>query len=393
MSKKKIYLDEIKINGAYYILIKPEFDRQLQEVLSKLGCRYDFEAKTYSLLNTAQNYYRLLEALTNRYEVNEQALKRKYYERTINKRVIRDKFVLNEKANQSIEKFNKYLSSLRYSEQTRKSYLSSIKIFFGYFNDRDPIELGVEEVDEFSHNYILPKSYSASSQRQIISAIKLFYTFSKGSKMEIGKLVMPKKAKTLPKTLSMDDIEKMLETITNIKHRAIFLVLISTGIRMSELLNLKILDIDSKNEVIHIIGGKGKKSREVQLPHKLLIYLRKYYKTYKPYIYLFESKDHNKYSASSVNKIIKRASTRAGIKKSVSAHILRHSYATNLMENNVGLRYIQELLGHKSSKTTEIYTHVSGKKISGLYNPLDSFDIFVSENEINYQKGSDNPLF
>ena len=159
----------------------------------------------------------------------------------------------------------------------------------------------------------------------------------------------------------------------NIKHRCILMLIYSAGLRRSELINLKISDIDSERMVVHIKGAKGKKDRISLLSENILHLLRDYYKIYKLRIYLFEGATGEKYSSSSVANSLKKSAQRAGIKKRVTPHVLRHSFAAHLLEQGTDLRYIQESLGHNSSKTTEIYTHVSKKAIDRIRNPIDDF--------------------
>jgi integrase/recombinase XerD len=169
----------------------------------------------------------------------------------------------------------------------------------------------------------------------------------------------PKREKRLPDVLSPEEVKSILESIQNLKHRCIFYVIYSGGLRISECLKLKIHDIDSERMVIRVRQSKGAKDRDVPLSPTCLISLRSYYKMYRPETYLFEGKKGYPYSASSVRKVLKRAVYKNAIKKRVTVHTLRHSYATHLLENGTDLRLIQELLGHSSSRTTELYTHVS----------------------------------
>ncbi len=175
----------------------------------------------------------------------------------------------------------------------------------------------------------------------------------------------------LPKVLSKSEVKRMIENTENIKHKCILALLYSTGLRRSELLSLRLMDIDSERMVINIKGAKGKKDRISLLSNDMLKMLREYYKKYTPKEYLFEGANGKQYSETSVSKILKNAAKRAGIRKNVTPHMLRHSFDTHLLEQGTDLRYIQELLGHKSSKTTEIYTHISIKAIENIKNPLD----------------------
>jgi len=383
---KIITISEIKQNGHYYIVLEFLFDKKLHIILMNLGCSYDSKNQSYRIINTASNYYKIINELSGEYSLDTNKLRKSYLERTINKTPLRTIMELNKEANILIRKFDRYMVSKRYSEQTIKSYLVAIKQFLGYFSDRNPLEIGNEEVNDYVFNYIIPKGYSISVQRQLVSAIKLFYGYVSGRKMNIDKLETPRKEFSLPKLLSTEEIRKMIEVSVNLKHKTILMVLYGTGIRMAELLHLQISDINSKQGVIHIRKGKGNKDRNVQLNEILLKQLRAYFIAYRPKVYLFEGQGGNKYSSSSVNNTLQQAARRAGINKRVSAHMIRHSYATHMLDKGISIRHIQVLLGHKSSTTTEIYTHVSTQGIKDIGNPLDDFSIFVGEPNNKYNK-------
>src|SRR5690554_2897293 len=189
----------------------------------------------------------------------------------------------------------------------------------------------------------------------MINSIKFYYEVVKGMPNRFYSIERPRKKEALPKVISLEEVKGIILKTNNIKHKCIVSLLYSAGLRRSELLNLKLQDIDSKRMSILVKNSKGGKDRVTLLNENVLKDLRKYYKKWKPKKYLFEGKEGTQYSASSVLNIIKKAAKKAGIKKNVSPHILRHSFATHLLENGTDLLYIQELLGHSSSKTTEIY--------------------------------------
>lgn len=178
----------------------------------------------------------------------------------------------------------------------------------------------------------------------------------------------------LPEVLSEEEVKAILDATENLKHKAILMTIYSAGLRISEVINLKIKDIDSQRMQIRVDQGKGKKDRYTLLGKKTLEVLRKYFQLYKPRVYIFEGMDGQQYSKSSITQILKASVLKAGIKKRVSVHTLRHSFATHLLEGGVNLRYIQSLLGHGSSKTTEIYTHITTKGFDQIVNPLDKFE-------------------
>lgn len=224
----------------------------------------------------------------------------------------------------------------------------------------------------YNNEYILKNNLSCSYQNQIVNAIKLFFTTIRGTKIEIDKIHRPKRSKILPNVLSKEEIKLILNAHSNIKHKTMLSLIYSCGLRRSELLNLKPADIDSKRGIVIIRQGKGKKDRIVPLSLKILEMLREYYSICRPKIWLFEGQNlGEQYSEYSLQSVLKQALQKTGITKQVTLHWLRHSYATHLLEAGTDLRYIQELLGYNSSKTTEIYTHVSTKSIQQIKSPFD----------------------
>jgi len=182
----------------------------------------------------------------------------------------------------------------------------------------------------------------------------------------------PKKERKLPDIITQGEVIKILDTVANLKYRTILMLIYSAGLRVGEAVRLKVNDIDSQRNLIHIRGAKGKKDRYTVLSSVLLEKLREYYKIYKPREYLFEGGNDRVHLAErSVQNVFKRAVKNAGIKKQITVHTLRHSFATHLLESGTDLRYIQEILGHASSRTTEIYTDVSKQILGKIVSPLD----------------------
>lgn len=272
----------------------------------------------------------------------------------------------------AIETFKRYLFSKRYSPNTIDTYSDALKSFLTFCNTKTIKEITNEDVIAYNNDYILKKKFSTSYQNQVVNAIKLFFKIVKETAIEIDKIHRPKREKVLPNVLSKEEIKAILEAPKNIKHKAMLSMIYSCGLRRSELLNLKPNDIDSKRNVVQIRQSKGKKDRITPLSPKILELLRNYYKEYSPKTYLFEGQEKNtQYSPRSLEEVLKKSIKLATIKKPVTLHWLRHSYATHLLESGTDLRYIQELLGHNSSKTTEIYTHVSTKNIQQIKSPFD----------------------
>ncbi len=271
-----------------------------------------------------------------------------------------------------LKQFIAWLRSKRYSENTIKTYSESIRVFMLFHENIKITEIENSDIILFNNEYILRKKLSASYQNQFVNGLKLFFKIISNRKINVDLIHRPKKSKTLPNVLSKEEVKAILEAHHNIKHRMMLSLIYSCGLRRSELLNLKISDIDGKRVMLLIKQGKGKKDRVVPLSPKILDMLRDYYKAYKPKTWMFEGQTAgNQYSEKSLESILKSALQKAKITKPVSLHWLRHSYATHLLEAGTDLRYIQELLGHKSSRTTEIYTHVSISSLKKIKSPFD----------------------
>ncbi|RYJ50915.1 integrase [Flavobacterium petrolei] len=271
-----------------------------------------------------------------------------------------------------IEKFKQWLRSKRYSESTISTYSEALKSFLLFYREKAVVEINNEDVIIYNNEYILKNNLSASYQNQTVNSIKLFFITIIGTKIDIDKIHRPKRAKLLPNVLSKEEVKLILNAHSNIKHKTMLSLIYSCGLRRGELLNLKPNNIDSKRGIVIIRQSKGKKDRIVPLSPKILEMLRDYYVISKPKTWLFEGQNVGEhYSEQSLQSVLKQALQKVGNTKPVTLHWLRHSYATHLLENGTDLRYIQELLGHNSSKTTEIYTHVSTKSIQQIKSPFD----------------------
>jgi integrase/recombinase XerD len=255
---------------------------------------------------------------------------------------------------EQIEKFKQWLRSKRYSESTIATYSEALKSFLVFYREKAVADINNEDVIVYNNEHILKNNLSASYQNQTVNAIKLFFQTIRDTKMMVDKIHRPKRAKVLPNVLSKEEIKLILNAHSNIKHKAMLSMIYSCGLRRSELLHLRFSDIDANRNIVLLKNAKGKKDRIAPLSPKILQMLREYYKDYKPAVWLFEGQiKGEQYSEQSLQSVLKQALQKAGIKKPVTLHWLRHSYATHLLESGTDLRYIQELLGHSSSKTTE----------------------------------------
>jgi len=196
-----------------------------------------------------------------------------------------------------------------------------------------------------------------------------------GGQRKVYTIDRPRKEKYLPEVLSQEEIVKVMNATVNLKHKAILMTIYSAGLRIGEAINLRVKDIDSKRMQIRVEQAKGKKDRYTLLSNKTLALLRKYVAEYKPKEWLFEGINGGQYSTSSIQANLKIAVDKVGIKKRVTVHTLRHSFATHLLESGTDIRYIQSLLGHSSGKTTEIYTHITTRGFDQIVSPIDNLEI------------------
>ncbi|WP_411895457.1 site-specific tyrosine recombinase/integron integrase [Winogradskyella sp. A2] len=268
------------------------------------------------------------------------------------------------------ESFLDKLEIKRYANNTVRSYVSCFERFINFYDNKEIDELNESDVREYIRS-LVQNNWSNSYINQSINSIKFYYEVVLGMPNRFYKIERPRKEKKLPTVLSPSEVKSLINATSNMKHRCIVSLLYSAGLRRSELLNLTLTDIDSERMLIKVVDSKGKKDRFTLLAQSTLEDLRIYYKEFRPKNYLFEGQKTERYSATSVAKIIANAVAKTKIKKHVTAHTLRHSFATHLLENGTDLRYIQLLLGHSSTKTTEIYTHVASHSFNSIKNPLD----------------------
>lgn len=259
-----------------------------------------------------------------------------------------------------------------YSIHTQKNYRAQLIQFLIYHRKRDIATLNKSDIEQYVVHLIKNFKISSSKQNLVINAIKFYYEQVLGKERTVYDIQRPKKNQTIPNVLSTDEIKRLLDTITNIKHKAMIMTIYSAGLRRSELINLRIQDIKTDEGYIFIKGGKGQKDRKTILSTKLLTVLRKYYLKYKPSYWLFEGADGGQYSVSSLRSIFRKAVKISNINAWATLHTLRHSCATHLLQKGVNLRLIQTMLGHSSAKTTQIYTHVLNINNKIFESPLDS---------------------
>lgn len=342
-----------KSNKCYYLQYDGGAFRQLIDTLKCAGIYPDY-----------RGYFQNMAIQTNRKSDPKQDKKLTQYPESF-----------NEECHKAIERFARYLKQIRYSNSTIKTYKNALTVFLAY-TKKDPQEIAFEDFELFNHEYILKQGYSASYQNQVINAIKLYFEKYQSYSLDINQLERPRKSDRLPKVIDKKRVEQLLQGIGNMKHKMALTLIYGLGLRVGELINMKLEDIDGTQKTATIRQGKGNKDRVLPLSEKQLTMLRNYYKVYKPKIYLIEGQfEGMPYSKRSLSTVFKQQSERVFGRNNYTLHSLRHSFATHNLEAGVDLRYIQELLGHKSSKTTEIYTHVSILSLKNIKTLTDDFDL------------------
>ncbi|WP_196890107.1 site-specific tyrosine recombinase/integron integrase [Aureivirga sp. CE67] len=340
------------------------------EYIKSLGYyHYDSTSKQWTIPYHENIKNRLNEILATTYEIT-----------YIDQRIIKEKptsikkELLVEHLRECPQEMKNRLIEMRYSASTIKSYTSVFSTFLSYYHQYQPKEITSEMIRSYLRYLIQEKEISESYQNIVINAIKFYYEKVLGGKQTTYFIERPRKSRSLPEVLSETEIIKLLKGIQNLKHKAIVSLLYSTGMRLGELLSLRIKDVDFEKNRIHIKNAKGKKDRYVPLSKRVKIVIKIYLDNYFPEQYVFEGVKGGVYSSTSVQKLVKRYAKNAGIEKNVTPHKLRHSFATHLLEKGVAIRYIQHILGHESSKTTEIYTHITTVGLEKIKNPIDDFD-------------------
>ena len=361
--------------GMYFAI-----DSSLSEKCKQLDARWSQTHKCWYVANTYSSFTRIKNMFHSTTQLDYRGIKilpdPEFYQKSAAKAPLEKPknsppklLPSNEKG---VENFVKWMRSKRYSESTIKTYSESLRTFLRFFPEKKLEEIDNEDLIRFNNEYILARKYSASFQNQVVNAIKLAVKVCEQRRLDPELIHRPKRARVLPNVLSKEEVKAILESPTNLKHRAMLSLIYACGLRRSELLNIKPQDILSDRKLLHIKQSKGKKDRITPLSDKLMEMLREYYKTYTPKTWIFEGQYKGApYSGKSLESVLKQAVSKAKINKPVTLHWLRHSYATHLLESGTDLRYIQELLGHNSSRTTEIYTHVSNKSIQQIKSPFD----------------------
>jgi len=272
------------------------------------------------------------------------------------------------------------LQRRNYSPETTRGYILAVRQFAEYFG-RSPEKMGAEEVRRFQLYLLNEKKLAPGTVETRIAALRFLYKkVLKRRDLAYDDLIFPKTPEKLPVVLSQEEVKRLIEAAPNLLHRTLLMVLYSTGVRRKEASRLKVSDIDSQRQVLHIRHGKGSRDRDLPLTPKLLAALREYWRWKKPQNYLFPSTPGHRgveqpISDETVWYACSRAAAKAGIKKRIGPHTLRHSFATHTLEAGADLRTIQLLLGHRELKDTIIYLHLSRRHLHAAINPMDQIEL------------------
>ncbi len=362
----KVILSIFKHQHKNRIAVKFAYNYNLKETIKSFGYMYWSNThKTFYTLYTKKNYDKLIKNLIANTINFDNSLAEQFVKQN----------ELTPTHNKELEVFKSWMIQQRYSENTINSYHALLIIFFRFYKSKPILEINEADIVAFNSNYIIKNNFSVSYQNQLMNALKIFYNKYNNTFFELNDIERPRKKTKLPEILSLKEVEILLNTVVNLKHKTLLCIIYSSGLRIGEALNLKLKDVDSQRMLLRLNEAKGNKDRYVPLSTNILEILRNYYKVYKPKEYLFEGKNNSKYSQSSARSILKVALRKTSIKKHITLHSLRHCYATHLLEAGTDIRFIQDILGHKSPKTTMIYTHVSSDKLKTIKSPFDKLNI------------------
>lgn len=375
--KKIITVKTVEHKGIPRIALYFEKDLELVQLLRKTfqSLRWSLTLNCWHVAFESSVKPQLFKLLRENYWIDYAEINHKDYlipVKVKQKKPNLDLPLLNYEIEGYLQKFVSFMTSKRYSENTIKTYSDAIKTFLRFHSSKSIFEISNIDIITFNNEYILKKGFSESFQNQVVNSIKLFFQVINNQRIVVDLIQRPRREKKLPNVLSKEEVKMVLNSLTNLKHKTMLALIYSCGLRSGELLRLVPKDIDSNRNIILIRQSKGKKDRIAPLSDKTIEMLRKYYLEFKPKTFLFEGQNvGEKYDERSLQVVMKKAVIRSKINKPATLHWLRHSYATHLLEAGTDLRYIQEILGHSSSKTTEIYTHVSTKNIQHIKSPFD----------------------
>lgn len=365
MTLPKVTLENLNHRGAEQICIRFRYNNNLIARVRRItGRMWSATHKCWYVIDSSESIKAIFKHLDDVAEIIDNTKGETYREWR------RKETAWKKMTSPMSDDFRDYLMGKRYSSSTVDTYTYLVTKFLQY--TKKPVnKLITDDIRHYASEVMAKQAFSISTHRQFIGAMKQFKEMHPATNFEVPDSLRPKPSRLLPVVLSKEEILDILRATKNLKHRLALAMIYASGFRISELLELKLSDIDIDRQQIRIRHGKGRKDRYVGLAESILPLLQNYISTYNPKVYLIEGRDGERYSPESVRSFLRRSCSEAGIRKRVTPHTLRHSYATHLLESGVDIRYIQELLGHRDPKTTMIYTHVTRKELRQINSPLD----------------------
>lgn len=368
MVAKKVIVSKMQHRGKNQLRLDFNYDKEMTRAAKTIGCRWSQTHRCWYIRNCPEN----LKAIFRSFKGLAKVDAGKVFARPAKQGQKKEKAKKQFQQRDVPEEYRAKLKRQRYSENTIKTYISLFRDFLNYFPNLPAQKISKKEIEEYLDFLVNKKKVSPSTQNQCINSIKYYLEKVLGKEKEYYYGIdRPRKGRSLPKVISEEEVIRMIRRTKNLKHQCVIALLYSGGLRRGELLNIRKEDIQLERQQIFIQAAKGKKDRVVPLSNRMKGALKQYLSVYRPNYWLFEGPGRKQYSATSVSVIVKRAGKVAGVAQTVTPHMLRHSFATHLMEQGTDTRFIQELLGHSSLKTTAIYEHVSSKNLQNIKNPLD----------------------
>ncbi|MBS1939891.1 MAG: tyrosine-type recombinase/integrase [Bacteroidetes bacterium] len=379
--KTTVRLEHLVHATEHCIAIAFPYNTELIAAAKKAGARWSSTHKRWYTPNTPQHLRTIFQAFKGLAWVDTTALFNKptpgstATEKAPAQQAKPAQAAPNPEQQEALAAMQRKLEIARYSPRTIDAYLNATKHFFLHFPAKHPGDIRTEDIEAYQHHMATVRKVSNSHLNQVVNAVRYYYMNVVGDAKRVTFIERPRQERKLPTVLSETEVAALLRAVNNLKHRCILMLIYSAGLRLSELINLELRDLITDRQQLLVRGGKGNKDRITLLSSKALDTVQAYLAEYKPVRHLFEGPNGSAYSPRSVQAIFHRAKEKAGIVKPATVHTLRHSFATHLLEKGTDLRYIQALLGHSSSKTTEIYTHVSTKALGKIRSPLDDLDL------------------
>ena len=384
--RKTVTLEALDHSGQRRLALRFPYDTGLIAIAKGIGAQWSKNHKCWHVENGSASMKAIFAAFKGRAWVDASSIFNLAEHATKKSATVPDKAVeskapapanapLNTAQEEALRQMRQKLEIARYSPRTIDAYLNATKHLFLHFPAKHPNDIRTEDIEAYQHHMATVRRMSNSHLNQVVNAVRYYYMNVTGDAKRVTFIERPRTETKLPLVLSKVEVAALLRAPDNLKHRTMLSLTYSAGLRISEVLALRPSDLLFDQGLIRVRQAKGNKDRTTLLGHSIASMLRTYMNAYPTSDFLFAGQDGGMYSARSLQQVMKAALFKAGIQKPATVHTLRHSFATHLLEQGTDLRYIQALLGQASSKTTEIYTHVSASHLKGIVNPLDALDL------------------